>query len=171
MKGRHALALRIERQLADSRKPALQVGPGVVLARGMLHQRHLGRVAQPIARRVLRHVVVQGHGRQQGRSVVQHRQGKSWGGVHVLHRHLVEREGARLVGADVGNRAQRFHSRQLANERLVLYQPLGAQSQRDGDQRGQGFGQGGNGQRDGHQQQVAQRLAPQPAHPKKQRPN
>ena len=101
----------------------------------------------------------------------QHGQAEFRGLEHLLHRHFIYGQRPRFVGADVGDRAQRFHRRQLADEGVAVHQPLGAQRQRNSDQRGQGFGERGNGQRDGYQQQLAQRLAPQPAHPKKDRPD
>ena len=138
---------------------------------GVAGQGHLGGIAQPLAFVILGSVGVQGHGREQPVAGFQHGQAECWGLEYLLHRHLVHGQRPRFVGADVGDRAQRFHRRQLADEGVALHEALGAQRQRDGDQRRQGLGQRGNGQRDGHQQQLAQRFAPQPAHREKQGPD
>ena len=175
VQGTHALALRVEGQLGKTRKPGFEGCPAVPLFGGVPHQGHLRGVAHPLAFVVLRNVVVQGHGREQpvarNTDTTEDGQTEFWRFVDLLHRHFIEREGTRFVGADVGGRAQRFHGGQLADEGIALDQALGPQRQRDGNQRGQGLGQGGDGQRDRHQQQLAQRLAPQPAHREKHGPD
>jgi hypothetical protein len=83
------------------------------------------------------------------------------GADHSLHRHLVARQRAGLVGADHRHRTQRFHGRQAAHDRLAFRHALHAQRQRDGHDRRQPFGNGRGGERDHHQEHVGRRMAAQ----------
>ena len=78
---------------------------------------------------------------------------------HALHRHFVAGEGAGFVRADDGDRAQRLHRRELANDGLVLRHAPHAQRQGDGHQGGQPLGDGRGGQGHGHHEHLGQGLA------------
>ena len=167
----HALTLRIERQFGDARKPGFKGRPFVRFIGGVPRQRHLGRVAKPLAVGAEGGVGIQGHAGQQGIALLQNGQTERRRLVHVLHGHLIQCQGTGFIGADVGDRPQRFHRRQLANEGVAFRQAFGPQRQRHGNHRGQGFGNSGHRQRDRHQQEPQQRLTSQPASRKKDQAN
>ena len=75
----------------------------------------------------------------------------------------VLRQRAGLVGADVGDRAERLHRRQAADQRVLLDHARRAQRKRDGDHRGQRLGDGGDREADRGEQHQQRRLAAQPA--------
>ena len=76
------------------------------------------------------------------------------GDIERRDRHAVQRERARLVGADDGDGTQRLDRRQLADKRLSLQHALRAERQGDGDYGGQRFRHCGHGQADCSQQQL-----------------
>ena len=80
--------------------------------------------------------------------------------VEYDHGHAVLGEGAGLVGADDGDRAQGLHGRQLADERLAAQHPLRAQREGHGDDGGQALGDGGHGHADGRQEHHPHFFAP-----------
>ncbi len=71
------------------------------------------------------------------------------------HRHLVLRQRARLVRADGRDRAQRLDGGHLPRDRVALGHLLHAERERDGDQRGEALGDGGDGEPDGGRDQLA----------------
>ncbi len=117
---------RVARQLPV---PTFPVQAGVVAQRsgfgqGQQHRRfaeQLGRlqVAALASERAVRSVA---HPFDVHRAVGQH---------HLLHRHFVAGEGAGLVGADHGDRAQRLDRRQAADHRVARGHALHADGQRD----------------------------------------
>ena len=80
-------------------------------------------------------------------------------GDDVAGGHLVLGQGAGLVRADDGDRAQRFNRGQAAGDRLALCHALHAKRQRDGEDGRQPFGNGGDGEADGGEQDFAKREA------------
>ena len=71
----------------------------------------------------------------------------------VSDRHPVEGEGARLVAADDGGAAQRFHRGQTFDKGVALRHALYAERHYDGGCGGQTFGDDGDGERDAEQHQ------------------
>ena len=77
--------------------------------------------------------------------------------------HLVPGQGAGLVRADDGGRAERLDGGQPADEGAHAGHALHAQRQRHGGDGGQPLGHGRDGQRDADLQHVQEGVAPQPA--------
>ncbi len=188
MHGRHALALGGEGRFGHARPAAVQVGLlHAELGRGN-HQRALGGVADcaeaPISLlgRFQHGVVAERGGLEQQIQAahvglrlrvedgIHHRNAVIEQAVILLPRaqniqrgdgHTIFGEGARLVRADDGGRAEGLHRRQLADERAALEHTLGAQRQGDGHDRGQPFGHRGHGHADGGEKHETQFFAAQ----------
>src|SRR5262249_22730484 len=73
--------------------------------------------------------------------------------------HAVFGEGSGLVRTDYADGAERFDSRQLADERMALQHALAAQGQRDDDHGGEPLGNRGYREADGGQEERAPILA------------
>ena len=69
-----------------------------------------------------------------------------YGWQRLRHPHLVHGEGARLVGTDIGHRAQRLYRRQLPDEGIFAHHAARAPRQRYGDEGRQGLRDGRYGQ-------------------------
>lgn len=65
------------------------------------------------------------------------------------NRHLVGSERSRLVGADDVGASEGLDRRQGANNRILLCHLLGSQGEAGGDDDGETFGDGGDGESDG----------------------
>ena len=78
-------------------------------------------------------------------------------GDNGFNRHLVHGQGAGFIRADHGHRAERFHRRQLADNRPLARHRLHAQREDDGDNRRQTFRHGGHRQANQREQQLAHR--------------
>jgi len=79
-------------------------------------------------------------------------------------RHGVLGESSGFVRADHCGGAQRFHRRELANQRILANHATHAQRKRDGDDRGQPFWDGGDRQANGHEEHFQCRGAAQPTY-------
>ena len=90
-------------------------------------------------------------------------------GQQQLGMHAVLREGAGLVRADGGDRAQGFDRRQAPHQRMHGHHAACAQGQEHGDHRRQCLGDGGHGQTDGGEGHEQRRLAAQHTHHKDHR--
>src|SRR3990172_13331174 len=64
------------------------------------------------------------------------------------HVHLALRQGARLVRADNGRGAERFHGGELPDEGVALHHPLEPESKTDRDDGGKAFRNRRNGEAD-----------------------
>ena len=78
---------------------------------------------------------------------------------HAPHGHLVARQGAGLVRADHGHRAQRLHRGQPAHDGVAPRHALHAEGQRHGHDRRQAFGDGRGGERDDHHEHLGRGVA------------
>ncbi|MCY1518922.1 hypothetical protein D9M68_536570 [compost metagenome] len=91
------------------------------------------------------------------------------GAHHTLHRHLVARERARLVGTDHRHRTQRLHRRQPPHDRLPPRHALHTERQRNGHDGRQPFRNRRSRQRHHHHEHLRRRMAQPPrAHGKQQ---
>ena len=157
---RHELVLGIERDLRDPRVP----GPRLVDVQPSLRAEHdqgaFGRVAdQAVA--VEHGVRAEDHRQQVGVEVdpgpthvldlalgaialTRHREPVLAGDRQLAGRHLVQREGPRLVGADRGRRTEGLHGGQPLHDRV----PSGDLARSEGEQRGDDRGQTRRDRRD-----------------------
>ncbi len=78
-------------------------------------------------------------------------------GDDVAGGHLVLGQRAGLVRADDGHRTQRFDRGELAGDRVAAGHTLHAEGQRDGQDGRQAFGNGGDGEADGGEEDFAER--------------
>jgi hypothetical protein len=81
----------------------------------------------------------------------------------LADRHLVEGERARLVRADGRRRAQGLDRAEALDDGALGGQRLGADRQQHRHHRREAGGKGGDGQRDAHEEQVVEVLAPDQA--------
>ena len=172
---RHQLVLGVERHLGDSGiglARVLDVDPAL----GRQHdERALGRVAdaRPVAddgivgqrhrqhERLERDVAGAGHAQDAtGRRVALAVDGEAPADDHELaRRHLVQRERARLVGADRRRRAERLDRLQPLDDRALVRQLLGADRQQHRDHGRETGRDGGDGEGDARQEQRVEVLA------------
>ncbi len=181
--GGHALAVGVEGQLGLAGQGFVQDGLPVAHGGGRRHQGPLGGVAHGVVGAPFPFhqagVVAEGaaHGgeRQGGgrrgagvavrpdRPIPPHVLGEVEfvvGDVEHDDRHPVLGEGAGLVGADDGHRAQGLHRGQAADQGGPGQHALRPEGQGDGDHGRQAFGDDGHRHRDRGQQQVAYVVAP-----------
>ena len=165
MYGGHALALRVKGLFKHPGVPVLQ--PLVVHPKGLGQEDEgpLGGVADdlPGPVRVQAGVVAQGGSVHQ---LPVHLRVAAGGLLHrgdgprlkvPVHRdvgdgHPVQRQSARLVGADHRGAAQGLHRGQAADEGVLFGHALHAQGHNDGGRGGQALRDDGDGQGDGHQE-------------------
>ncbi|MNM73125.1 hypothetical protein D3C81_848430 [compost metagenome] len=81
------------------------------------------------------------------------------GADHSLHGHFVAGQGPGLVRADHRHRAEGFHRRQTADDRLPLRHALHAEGEGDGHERRQALGDRRGHQGDHHHEHVLRRFA------------
>ena len=131
-------------------------------------QRHLERVADHGSRLRQVHVMAQRqHLEQRGPGALAGYRGRT-GGVRVVHPaafhlHAVLGEGAGLVRADDGDRAERLDGGQVPDQGVRPDHPAGAKGQRHRDHGGEGLGNRGDRQAHGGEQHRQGRLAPEQA--------
>ena len=149
MDRRHARTFGRERHLANAGPVCLERGFVYAGFRTGAHECRLGRVSEQRAIRTGGDIGTQRHdigqrGEVGRRRLCQRPRGAvaECDGVHV---HAVLGERARLVRADVGDRAQCFHGGQSTDEGLLLHHAPGADRQRNRDHGRQRFRNCGDG--------------------------
>ena len=185
--GGHALAIGIERQFADPRHRLEEGLLAQATAkrrdeqrrlRGIPEAHHLSVFRRPMERGVVAQRTADEHqpdgcrakrlGRRGAVSLDERRMTVAQrfidiqlvpGHVDDPHSHPVLRQRARLVRADDGDRTERFHCRQFADERVALEHALGPKRQRKRDDRRETLRNHGDGHADGREQHIPQRLA------------
>src|SRR3972149_4145700 len=172
MEGGHALPLGVEGYLADPGKILLELGLVEAVVLGGVVEGYLGRVAHDAVPSGAG-VVAYGHGDHEvvGGGAYLHLEDAADGGlpalyepaVHVelLHGHPVHGQGARLVGADVGDGAEGLDGRELPYERVLPDEFLCAEGKGYGHNGGQSLRDGGHGERNGRKEHEERRLAPE----------
>ena len=167
MQRAHARPLGIEGKLGQARQRCLPFRPAESGGLRGFEQRRLGGIAAQFSVGVGDGIVAQHHRHAQfapGRifRLPQPRPGLARG-LHAVDLHPVQGERAGLVGTDIGNRAERFHCGQTADQHVLPDHARRPQGERDGDHRRQRFGNRSDGQADRGEQQRHQRFAAQPA--------
>ena len=148
---RHALAVGVERVHVPPRALLLDRSPIDPTLGGRREQRELGGISRAGASAFAQlGVAACGGGRQQ---LVVIRPPK------LAHGHHARGQRAGLVGADDRRAAQRLDRRQPANENVARRHPLDADRQRDGDDRRQALGHGGDRQRHRRDEHLQRRPA------------
>ena len=153
VEGGHELVLRVERNLADTREGAPRLVDVEPALRGQDDERRLGRVADDLAV-THRRVVGEGHReeeRLEGRvRLARDAKDLALGGValaldrvatpgdqQLARGHLVQRQRARLVGADRRRRAERLHRPQPLDDRSLRRERLRPEREHGRDDRRQ----------------------------------
>jgi hypothetical protein len=134
-----------------------------------LDERHLGWIAEPFRpsalARLLDLLAVQGGQQQLPREVARlgqrflRRRKEAAIDIEPAHRHAVLGQGAGLVGADHGGRAQRLHRGEVLDQNAFPRQALAGHGQRQGDGRQQSLGDVGDDDADREHGAVPERQA------------
>ena len=185
VKSGHEFVCRVERNFSDSRAARCRAGGtnltfALTLATALGGQRQqcaFGRVTDQLAVADAAFIAQRGRD-QQGLEIRQRqtvwRADGAFAGVafpgndevstsieQLARGHLVQREGAGLVGADHCGRAERFHRREFLHDRTVLRHAVHADGQCHRHHRRQALGNGRHGQSDRGHDGLRQRVPTQ----------
>ena len=153
--GRHQLTVRVKRNLADSGCRAIQFCAVNIVAHGAGYDSGFSRVAQMFLRAILLNahntVCAQSTKAQQRkglfRKIAVQRNNALLFGIRLHQSHTVLGQGTCFIGANDRGAAQGFNRGQLTDNRVFLNHALHAESEHDGNDRRQAFGDCCNGQR------------------------